>query len=79
MPNWFFNAVGMIGPVLFTWAYLQISLGNWTGAMKRTHIYNLLGALAIMVSLVRFWNPAMFLLEICWAAISVYGLSRASR
>jgi hypothetical protein len=35
---------------------------------------NLLGALAMIVSLLHFWNLASFLLELAWAAISFYGL-----
>lgn len=79
MPDIFFNAVGLIGPVLFTWAYLQLSLGKWHGGMMRVHVYNLLGAVAILVSMIRFFNAPVFFLELCWMAISVYGIVRAKR
>lgn len=79
MPDWIFTVVGLVGPVLFTWAYLQISLGNWHGGMAKTHLYNLVGAGCILVSLIRFWNLPVFVLEICWGAISLYGLYRTKR
>ena len=79
MPDIFFNAVGLMGPVLFTWAYLQLSLGKWTGAMMRTHVLNMLGAIAILISMIRFPNKPMLVLEVCWLAISLYGVWRAKR
>lgn len=79
MPDICFNAIGMMGPVLFTWAYLQLSLGKWTGAMMRTHVLNMLGAIAILISMIRFPNKPMLVLEICWFAISLYGMWRARR
>jgi len=74
-----FNAIGLIGPVLFVWAYLQLSLGNWNAGMVKPHVLNLIGALAVMVSLSHRMNLPTFALEICWAAISVYGIARASK
>lgn len=77
LPDYMFTAIGLIGPVLFTWAYLQLSLGKWTGAMMRTHVLNLLGAIALLISLVRFWNLPIFILEVCWMGVSLYGMWRA--
>lgn len=79
LPDWFFNTVGLLGPILFTWAYLMLSLGTWNGNMVRTHVANLGGAVAILISLARFWNLSIFVLEIAWAAISLYGMWRARR
>lgn len=74
-----FNAIGLIGPALFLWAYLQLTLGNWTASMMRPHVLNLIGAIAVMISLSHRMNLPTFALEICWAAISVYGIARAKR
>ena len=79
MSDFFFNAVGFLGPVLFLWAYAMVSLGRWNGQTMATHLLNLLGALAILVSLLRFWNLPVFILETCWSAISIYGIFRAYR
>jgi hypothetical protein len=74
-----FNAIGFIGPVCFLWAYLQLSLGNWNAGMRLPHVLNLVGALAVMVSLSHQMNLPTFALELCWAAISVYGIAKARR
>jgi hypothetical protein len=74
-----FNAIGLIGPVLFVWAYLQLSLGHWNAGMMKPHVLNLIGACAVMVSLTHHMNLPTFALEVCWAAISVYGMVRAKK
>lgn len=70
-------AVGFVGPVLFLWAYIMLSLGTWHGQMVRPHLLNLLGALAVILSLVAQWNLPVFVLELCWGAVSLYGIWRA--
>lgn len=77
MPDWFFNAVGLAGPILFLIAYLMLSLGIWTGATRMVHVLNLGGAVALLISLIHAWNLPMFVMEICWAAVSLYGMWRA--
>lgn len=72
----FFIAVGFLGPVLFLWAYIMLSLGAWHGGMMRPHVLNLLGALAVVVSLFAQWNLPVFVLELCWGAVSLYGIWR---
>lgn len=72
-----FNAIGLIGPAMFLWAYLQLSLGNWDAGMRKPHVLNLIGAVAVMVSLTHHMNLPTFALEVCWAAISVYGIAKA--
>ncbi|MEJ0009388.1 MAG: hypothetical protein WDN72_01980 [Alphaproteobacteria bacterium] len=74
-----YNLIGMLGPALFLWSYAMLSLGYWSGAQVRTHVPNLLGAIAIGVSLIRFWNLPVAILECCWGAISIYGIVRCLR
>ncbi len=54
MSDGFFITVGLFGPALFLWSYAMVALGYWNAAQLRTHIPNLLGALALLVSLIRF-------------------------
>ena len=74
-----YTLIGFLGPVIFTIAYTMVSLNYWTGDQLRTHIWNLIGALAILVSLMEQWNLPVFVLEVCWAAISIYGIWRCWR
>lgn len=71
-------AIGLLGPILFLWAYAMLSLGRWNGNMLRPHLLNLLGALAVLLSLLAQWNMHIFVLELCWAAVSLHGIWRTS-
>lgn len=77
MPALFYNIVGFLGPLFLMIAYLQLSLGKWHGGMMAPHLVNLAGAVALIISLIGFWNLPMFVLESCWAAVSLYGIWRA--
>lgn len=79
MPDVFYNAVGLIGPVLFLWAYLQITLGKWHAGMARPHVLNFAGAGLLMVSLLHDVNWPAIVLEGCWMAVSLYGMVKARR
>lgn len=66
--------IGLLAPVLFLVAYAMISLGKWSAEMLRFHVLNLLGAIALLLSLTEQWNLPVCILESCWGAISVYGI-----
>lgn len=66
--------IGLLAPVLFLVAYAMISLGKWSAEMLRFHVLNLLGAIALLLSLTEQWNLPVCILETCWGAISVYGI-----
>jgi hypothetical protein len=71
--------IGLIAPALFLYAYFQVSHGRWQSTQMRFHLLNLLGALAILVSLIAQWNLPICILECCWASISLYGIVKALR
>jgi hypothetical protein len=77
MAEFLFNAIGFFGLGLFLLSYAMINLGKWHAGDWKTHLPNLLGALCIIVSLMNHWNLPVFILELCWGAISVYGLWRS--
>ena len=77
MADWMYNAIGLLGPLLFTTAYAMTSIGKWDGTMLRLHLCNLVGAVAMLISLSHDWNLPIFLLEICWGVIAAYGLMKA--
>ena len=68
--------IGLMAPVLFLYAYGMITLGRWKPESLRYQVLNFLGAIAILVSLIDHWNLPVFILEICWGAISVYGIRK---
>ena len=71
------DAIGLVAPVLFLFAYAMISLGKWKPEMLRFQLFNLIGAILILVSLTEHWNLPVFILETCWGLISVYGVVKA--
>ena len=79
MDELFFNGMGFLGMGLFLLVYAMINLGYWKADEWRTHVPNLLGALCVMTSLMHDWNLPVFVMEIFWASISVYGLWKARR
>ena len=49
---------------------------RWHASDARFHGCNLAGALMVLLSLIDHWNLPVFILELCWGAISIYGLLR---
>ena len=75
----YFNTVGLIGVAMMLVAFFMLQTGKMT---PQTPLYlwlNLIGALAVMLSLFRFWNLSSFVIECFWASISLYGLVKQRR
>lgn len=70
---------GWGGAGLILLGYLLISTGKLTGQSPVYHWINLLGALGFMVN--GWWHGAIpsAVLNIIWAAIAVYALTRMSK
>jgi hypothetical protein len=73
------DLIGLTAPVLFLFAYAMISMGKWQAESLRFQVMNFLGAIAILISLTKDFNLPVFILELCWGAISVYGIRKAWR
>lgn len=73
------DMIGMTAPVLFLFAYAMISMGKWQAESLRFQMLNFLGAVAILISLTKDFNLPVFILELCWGAISIYGIYKALR
>ncbi len=74
-----FNAVGLVGMAQMLLAYFLQQYGKITGRDGLYLWLNLVGAVAVMVSLLRFWNLPSFVLECAWALISLYGILKRKR
>jgi hypothetical protein len=71
-----FNAIGLAGTMTILIAYFLLQYGTISSTGNLYSLMNLLGALAILISLIKFWNVSVFILESIWAVISIYGLIR---
>jgi hypothetical protein len=74
-----FTAAGFVGVGLIVAAYFANQQG-WLDAQNwRFPAANLAGSLLILSSLWTAWNFPSAVIEVVWAAISVYGLLRRRR
>lgn len=73
------DAIGSSAFVFFLGAYAMVSLGRWQAESLRFQAMNLMGVIAILISLSKDFNLPIFVLEICWGAISLYGIWKALR
>jgi hypothetical protein len=79
MKSELFLALGLAGSLLVVCAYLLNQLGRLASSDWRFPAANLVGALAILLSLSDAWNLPAAVIEGFWAAISLFGLVRAMR
>ena len=70
---------GMAGAVLVVAAYLANQAKKLSSDDWRFPATNLLGAVLILVSLYDAWNLPAALIEVFWAGISMYGMTKARR
>ena len=79
MKSELFLVLGLAGSLLVVGAYLLNQLGRLASSDWRFPAANLAGALAILLSLTDAWNLPAAVIEVFWAAISLFGLVRAFR
>ena len=74
-----YTAAGFVGVALIVAAYFT-NQQDWLGSEDwRFPAANLAGSLLILASLYTAWNFPSAVIEVIWAAISLYGLSRHLR
>jgi len=79
MPLEVYRTVGLIGVVFILIVYFAnqrrwLSSEDW-----RFPAANLVGSLLILISLLVEWNTPSVVIELCWIAISFYGLVNRPR
>jgi hypothetical protein len=77
MNLYWYDFAGIAGVILILIAYLMLQLGRWGGIDLRYTVFNLAGALLIIVSLIYEFNLSAFLMEVAWVLISFIGIHRA--
>ncbi|HYZ24062.1 MAG TPA: hypothetical protein VE690_18080 [Rhodopila sp.] len=73
------TACGMAGTAVIVIAYFGNLSGRLPSADWRFPMANLAGSLLILGSLMQAWNLPSVVIEVFWAAISLYGLWRSIR
>jgi len=74
-----FTASGILGTAFIVVAYFANQQGWLPSHDWRFPSANLLGSLLILASLAVAWNLPAAIIEVFWAAISLYGLTRSRR
>lgn len=74
-----FDIIGVSGTVLILFAYFLLQAGKLKSGTILFNSLNFFGALGIIISLTQDWNLPAFFIEVCWAAIALYGIARAIR
>lgn len=74
-----YAGIGFIGVVVVLGAYFANQRGWLDAADWRFAGANLIGSCLILVSLLDRWNLPAFVINFCWAAISVLGLVKGAR
>jgi len=72
------NVVGLMGSALFVIAFAYSNLARSMNFVLFNAL-NLVGAILLLYSLSVHFNLAAAVLEVCWAAIALFGLLRALR
>ena len=72
-----YDWVGLIGTLLVLLAFFLLQAGRLAGNGIIYQLLNLFGAAGVLVSLLGTFNPAVFVLELSWVAISAYGIARS--
>ena len=73
------TVAGFVGMGCVLLAYAMANTGKWPTSSLAFHGTNLAGALLIIASLLHDWNLPIFVLELAWALIALYGIVKALR
>ena len=76
MSPFLIQLIGITAPAFFLYAYAMVSLGKWPSTTLKFHALNFIGGVLILISLIAQWNLPVFIMEVCWCSISLYGIMR---
>lgn len=74
-----YDVVGLAGTLAILGAFFLLQAGRLAGNSLRYQLLNLFGAAGILVSLLGSFNLSVFLLELAWVGVSLYGIVRSLR
>jgi hypothetical protein len=73
-----YEVVGLCGVSIVLLAYLLLNLDRINQKDISFSLLNCMGSMLILVSFIRYWNVASFVIEISWLTISLYGVLRCT-
>ena len=72
------DAIGLVGVALTLVAYFLLQLRRIPSGFSYS-LLNAIGSVCVIISLLFKFNPAAFLMEAIWFALSCYGLIQARK
>lgn len=72
-----FDLIGMIGVVMILTVYGMVQIDRIDVKSISYSVYNAVGAVLILISLLVTFNLASFVIEIAWLGISIFGIIQA--
>lgn len=73
----FVNIIGLIGVILIVTMYIRLQIGSLSPLQFSYSLYNFIGAIAILFSLLFNWNLASVVIECVWMVASIVGMIKA--
>ncbi len=73
------DVIGNIGVALIIITYLLLQLGRMDSASYTYSILNALGAFFVIISLMYDFNMSVFIIDVVWIGVSVFGIIRQWR
>lgn len=73
------DAIGITGVACVLAAFFMLQIEKVRGDSLLYLLLNLVGACLLIVSLTVTFNLASFIIEVCWLAISLFGLAKLAR
>lgn len=74
-----YDIAGLAGTLAILAAFYLLQAGRLRGDSLRYQLLNLFGASGVLLSLWETFNLSVFLLEIAWVGVSLYGIVRTLR
>ncbi|MFT4179352.1 MAG: hypothetical protein QM612_07805 [Thermomonas sp.] len=74
-----YDWVGIAGTLMILSAFYLLQAGRIHGNRITYQLLNLFGAAGVLVSLWGKFNISVFLLEVAWVLVSLYGIARSFR
>jgi paired small multidrug resistance pump len=71
-----YDWIGIAGTVMVLGGFLLLQAGRVSGTAIPYQLINLFGSGGVLVSLMGKFNMSVFVLELTWMLISVYGIVR---
>lgn len=74
-----YDLAGLAGTLAVLAAFFLLQAGRISGTSLRYQLLNLFGALGILASLLGGFNLSVFLLQLAWMGVSLYGIAQSLR